>query len=310
MIKTRNSKSRRAHEQIVDLIRKKYQTGERFMSVRALARHEHLSPCTAQRIISRLKREGVLKQRGKRIGTIAKIPACIPPYHIAFLVPQTPAWFAERFVEGLLSGFSGKVPLENLHVFDSGEMLPVETAEQLMVEGLDGVIGTARDYGWPFFALHQLGLRILADLPSAHWQGMPVTSVDFSSTTREAATLLNDFGHRRVCVVGLTIARPEPRIFKKVFQGDFVGHVQDLYAEQGVAEFRSILHSEKPTALYVADRGYIPIVLSILSELDKSVPDDFSVVIHDLNAEPYANFSVPPLTSVGPSLQTIGKNLA
>jgi DNA-binding LacI/PurR family transcriptional regulator len=138
---------------------------------------------------------------------------------------------------------------------------------------------------------------------------MPVTCVDFEATAAAAGALLREYGHRRACTVGALHAGANQEFFQRGFRGERTA----LITGPGAAEMvnlRAALHTGKPTALYLADKNIVPSVLPVLASQGFRVPQDISLVMHDGNDEPYDGFTVPPIASVGPSIQSIGKNLA
>jgi DNA-binding LacI/PurR family transcriptional regulator len=309
-MKTKANKSQRTYLKLLAKLRTQYSVGQRFLSIREMADQEQVSIQTAFNLMKRLQDDGLLVQRPHGLSFVKAIPAHIPPYRIGVLVPEKPLWFRACAVDGLKEGFAERIAPENLVLHDTDEISTVNDAELLSGQGYDGIIGMSRDYGWQFYALHLMGQIVLADIISPSWPSMPVTCVDFRSTAERAGSLLRQYGHKRACILGLGHAGSNPQSFRQGFKGENISLVENTNTSEGVELFRTTVHNEKPTALYIAEKNCVPIALSVLATEGLRIPDDISIVIHDCDPGQYEGFAVPPITSVGPSVETIGKRLA
>jgi len=306
----RNCRSDEVRRLLLASLRAGHAPGERFLTVRAITRRHDVSMQTAQNLMKRLRADGVIEHRPHGVSYVKRIPSRTPPYRIVVLVPRHAGWFRERFLDGFAAGFGARVPAGSLVELESSLVSSVECVERVAGLDPDGVIGVAHGYGWPFYALHRLGVPVLADLASSEWPGMPVTSVEFPATAGAAGVMLRRHGHRRASVVGSHHAGADFAAFKAGLAGEGAALVADIYSPEATQHLCEHLHTHKPTALYMADNSVLPTVLSVLASEGLRVPEDVSLVMHDSNREPYEGFAVPPIASVGPSIQEIGKALA
>jgi DNA-binding LacI/PurR family transcriptional regulator len=225
-------------------------------------------------------------------------------------VPRHAGWFRERFMDGFAAGFGARVPADALVELDSAEASTSACVERVADLQVDGVIGVGSNYGWPLYALHRLGLPVLADLVSAEWPAMPVTSVNFSATSEAAGVMLRRHGHRSACIVGTWHAGANRAGFARGLAREDAVLTADVHSPEATQQLRALLHTHRPTALYVPDNSALPSVLTMLAGEGLRIPQDMSLVMHDGNTEPYDGFTLPRIASVGPSIQEIGKALA
>lgn len=188
---------------------------------------------------------------------------------------------------------------------------------ELIGHRVAGVIITSNTHA-PKTAIQRLVDRHIPVVMIERTLGVPRVDrirVDDLGGSRAAVTHILEHGHRRIAFVGMhpfhEVEKLRLQGYREVLQGaklpseDYVRLTPEYSAEAGCQAMDSLLAlPHPPTAVFATSDLLVCGILQSLHAHGRRVPDDVSVVGYD---DTLAAFLTPPITSVGLSLEDVGR---
>jgi DNA-binding LacI/PurR family transcriptional regulator len=185
-------------------IRNNYSEGDRFPSVRAIARDYHVSLQTAHKVLRKLVETGYITVREKTGIIVARGRECgLENRSISVVSANTD----ERFNKGYLRGITNTAEAKGVGVafypIDGKDQQSVGLGDYLLSLNTDGIIALyMRDALLPLYHVMREGRDIVSDIIMDGIPALPAVQTDNYGHAYEAGKMLLEKGYQRFLMAG------------------------------------------------------------------------------------------------------------
>jgi DNA-binding LacI/PurR family transcriptional regulator len=303
-------------------IRTNYKSGDRFLTVHAIAEQFGISYATAFKAVRTLTRRGLLIGRqgsGLRIGAEQAIQGCATK-KIAVLSRFADEGFNKGFLWGIEEVARPEKVSVELVVNTFPNVRSILFGDYIAGLGADGVI--ALSFGESALAFYRAmiqGVDLVADIALEELPMLPVVQTDNYRHGADAAVLMAQCGYRKALLLAQT---SDPLALRGFFHQRVEGFC-DSAKRSGIATSVAYLHHPAffeqidrhfehfgtDSALFSTDLSCNHLATTAFLKHHIAIKNN-NLVVYDGQSEFLLQRELPPITTVGPSLKELGRGLA
>ena len=294
---------------------KNYQVGDKYPSIRELAKKHKVSTQTVQRGIEKLQKSGLITVRQKAgivISSLQPIGA-VDNKKISVISAIEDTRFVNSFIKGMKEEGEKKgikIILEDTANLDARSLY---FGEYICSLNTDGIITLCYpDSGLPFYHALKEGVDIVSDLILDELPILPAVQTDNYRHSREAGHLFLNQGYKRILVLGYYPAERNRRYegLRDIAKG-YCDEVQYISLSQVDAIWkidRFFQKFDSYSAVFSADYSANYIIAAKFIQYRIPVKNN-NFLVYDCEEDAFLYSKLDPIQKVGPALRTIGSEL-